>query len=130
MSRTPKCKTCVSYSVDEKGCAVCEYSGHVIERESSPLYDNGQCYERRSHEKLSPSELSLARSNAGKKGGRTAGYGKGRSPTKQMSVRLHDYNVFSAYAKKERRALAEQFHVIMRQVVTKYPELKPDGWID
>lgn len=130
MSRTPKCKTCVSYRTDEKGCTVCEYSGHVIERDSSPLYDNGQCYERKERAKLSPSELSLARSNAGKKGGRTAGYGKGRAPTKQMSVRLHDYNAFVAYAKKKRRAMAEQFHIIMRQVVMKDPELKPKDWID
>lgn len=130
MGRKPKCKTCVSYTPQDDGTVECEYSGRKIDPESSPLYDEGACYERAQKKKLTPAELSAIRSNAGRKGGRKAGYGKGRAPTKCITVRMHDYDAFSRYSAGNRLSLAEQFHVITRQIVTKHPELKPPGWID
>lgn len=130
MSRKPLCKTCVSYQPQKDGSVVCDFSGATIEKNSQPLYENGTCYERKQKKKLTPQELSLIRSTAGRKGGRTAGYGKGRAPTKQMSVRLHDHKVFTEYSRKKGHAVAEQFHIIASEIVKKYPELKPPEWID
>ena len=128
MGRSPKCKTCVSYTPNADGTVVCEYSGKSIDVESKPLYD--ACYEKRQKKKLSPAELSMVRSIAGKKGGKKAGYGKGRAPTKQMSVRLPDYKVFVGYSRKKNHAMAEQFHLVASQMLEEHPELKPPEWID
>ena len=130
MGRKPMCKTCVSYEPQNDGTILCEYSGKLIDPESSPMFDGGACYERKVKKKLTPAELSLIRSKAGRKGGKAAGYGKGRAPTKQLSIRLHDYKVFSCYSQKNGLAFAEQFHVITRKIVANHPELKPPDWID
>ena len=130
MGRKPKCKTCVSYTPQDDGTVECEYSGRKIDPESSPLYDEGACYERAPKKKLTPAELSFIRSKAGRKGGRKAGYGKGRAPTRQIQVRKCDHEVFFGYSQKNKRAMAEQFHVITTQIVAKHPELKPPDWID
>lgn len=132
MGRKPLCKTCVSYEPQKDGTIRCEYSGKIIDPESSPMFGDeaGTCYERKSRRKLTPAQLSLVRSKAGRKGGRAAGYGKGRAPTKQLSIRLHDYKVFCGYSQKNGLAFAEQFHVITRKIVANHPELKPPDWID
>lgn len=130
MSRKPSCKTCVSYQPQKDGSIVCDFSGATIEKNSQPLYENGTCYERKQKKKLTPQELSLIRSNAGRKGGRTAGYGKGRAPTKTITVRQHDYEVFTAFAAMKKRSIAEQFHAIAKSMVDKTPQIKPKGWID
>ena len=128
--RKPKCKNCTSYVPQPDGSVICEYSGKVITADSSALFDDGACYERKKKPKITPAELSKIRSAAGRKGGRAAGYGKGRAPTKQLSVRLHDYNAFSNYSQRNGFALAEQFHDIAKKIVIKHPELKPPDWID
>lgn len=130
MSRKPSCKTCVSYQAQKDGSVVCDFSGATIEKNSQPLYENGTCYERKQKKKLTPQELSLIRSTAGRKGGRTAGYGKGRAPTKTITVRQHDYEVFTAFAAMKKRSIAEQFHAVAKSMVDKTPQIKPKGWID
>ena len=130
MGRKPKCKTCVSYTPQDDGTVECEYSGNVIDPESSPLFDGGSCYKRKEKRKLTPAQLSLIRSRAGRIGGLKSGGGKGPIQTKTMNVRLHDHKVFANYSQTNNRSIAEQFHVIARQIVTKHPELKPPDWID
>ena len=130
MGRKPKCKTCVSYTPQDDGTVECEYSGKVIDPESSPLFDGGSCYERREKKKLTPDELSLVRSEAGRKGGLKNGGGKGRTPTTTITVRLLDYRVFLSYAKSLKVSITESFHKTARAIVAKHPELKPPDWID
>ena len=84
----------------------------------------------RNKRKLSPEELSLVRSAAGRKGGLKSGYGKGRAPTRTATVRLHDYKVLVAYAGMKKSSIAGMFHLVAKSVVAKYPQLKPPEWID
>ena len=130
MSRKPFCKTCVSYQPQADGLFVCDHSGATIEKNGQPLYENGACYERKQKKKLTPQELSLVRSNAGRKGGRVSGYGGGRAPTKTMTIRQLDYEVITAYAKKLNYSIAEAIHKISKSITIKYPDTKPKGWIE
>lgn len=129
MGRKPKCKTCVSYTPQDDGTVECEYSGRKIDPESSPLFEDGACYERAPKKKLTPAELSKIRSAAGKKGGMKK---RGRTPKSQMQVNAMDFKVFSAYALQiQGQTIVATFHnKIARQLVAKYPQLKPEGWKD
>ena len=73
--------------------------------------------------KLTPEELSRIRSEAGRKGGRAAGYGKGRAPTKTMTVREPDYHIIVNYADAKQISIAEALHRICEGLKAKYPEL-------
>ena len=126
--RHPLCKTCCDYRPQEDGTVICYYSGKAIAPDGSPMFDGGKCYERKGKPKRSPQEISAIRAAAGRKGGRKAGYGKGRAPTKTATIRQHDYLVFCKYAGN--RSLAETFHMIAKSIVAKHPEMKPHGWID
>ena len=130
MGRKPKCRTCVSYEPQQDGTILCEYSGKLIDPESAPMFDGGTCYERKEKKKLTPAELSLIRSKAGRMGGLKSGGGKGPVQTKTMNVRLHDHKVFVGYSQMNNCSLAEQFHVIAKKIVASHPELKPPDWID
>ena len=130
MGRSPMCKTCVSYLPNPDGTVVCEYSGRIIDAKSKPPSLDTTCYERRQKKKLSPTELVLARSIAGRKGGKKAGYGKGRAPTKTMTIRLLDYHVIVAYARELNVFIAEAIHRIAKAIVKNHPNTKPTGWIE
>ena len=80
--------------------------------------------------KLTREELSRVRSAAGRKGGRKAGYGHGRAPTKTMMVRLPDYNILSAYADLRGFSLAEGIHRLCVGLTKKYDELKKFAPVD
>lgn len=56
--------------------------------------------------------LSAKRSAAGRKGGRVAGYGKGRAPTKTLTVRKPDYDVIVALSDMRKVAIAEAIHIL------------------
>ena len=126
--RHPMCKTCCDYRPQQDGTVICNYSGKAIAPDGSPMFDGGKCYERKTRQKKTAQEISAARSAAGRKGGRKAGYGKGRAPTNTVTMRRHDYLVFNAYAGK--RSLAETIHQIAKSILAKHPEMKPEGWID
>ena len=132
MGRKPKCKSCVSYEPQEDGTVLCEYNGRLIDPNGSPMFDGGACYEKKKKKKLTPVELSLIRSSAGRKGGMRPKKKRGRTPKSQMQVNTIDLKVFSAYASRiKQQTIVATFHDnITRQLVSKYPELKPDGWID
>jgi hypothetical protein len=102
----------------------------TIEKSAQSSIENDTCYERRQKKKLTPQELSLVRSNAGRKGGRVSGYGKGRAPTKTMTIRRLDYEVITAYAKKLNYSIAETIHKISKSITIKHPDTKPKGWIE
>ena len=130
MSRKPSCKTCVSYQPQADGSFVCNLKRVTIEKSARSSIENDTCYERRQKKKLTPQELSLVRSNAGRKGGRVSGYGGGRAPTKTMTIRQLDYEVITAYAKKLNYSIAETIHKISKSITIKYPDTKPKGWIE
>lgn len=120
------CKTCRDYLPQDDGTVVCNYSGKIIDPDGKPMFDDGKCYERKPKDKPTREALSAIRSAAGRKGGRKAGYGKGRAPTNTATIRRHDYLVFQGYAGNG--SLAEMFHKLAKAILAKHPELKPEGW--
>lgn len=74
-------------------------------------------------EKLTKEELSRVRSIAGRKGGRKSGYGKGRAPTKTVTVRKADYDILVAYADLRQFPIAEGIHRLCVGLTKKYSEL-------
>ena len=75
-------------------------------------------------EKLTKEELSMVRSLAGRKGGSKSGYGKGRAPTKTVTVRKADYDILVAYADLRQFPIAEGIHRLCVGLTKKYDELK------
>ena len=120
------CRNCESFVVAD-GKTVCKCLD--IERTDT---DNpppeSMCWKKRP--KLSGDALSLLRSQSGRKGGRPAGYGKGRSPTKQASLRAMDHAVLSAYARLKGTSMADSVHRLCGSILIKYPQLKPENWVD
>lgn len=126
--RKPKCKNCAHFKVltDEYGEDYrCDLINDFVLPDDAPSC-NGS-FVRREKKRVTQDELSRIRSAAGRKGGRKAGYGKGRAPTNTVTIRHGDYLVFNAYAGK--RSLAEMFHQIAKSIIAKHPELKPPEWI-
>ena len=121
------CKNCESFAVDEDGKKKCRFLDVERDDFSTPPPESA-CWKKRP--KLSGSELSKVRSEAGKKGGRPKGYGKGRSPTRQASLRLMDHQVLSAYSEKKQIPLAQTVHLLCRSLIKQYPDLNPEGWVD
>lgn len=77
--------------------------------------------------KITPEELSRIRSEAGRKGGRAAGYGNGRAPTKTITVREPDYHILVNYADAQQISIAETIHRICEGLKAKSPELSTVG---
>ena len=84
-------------------------------------------------------ELSAARSMAAKsrknnRGGRPVGSKTNPElkaiPTRSLSVRDPDYQVFRAFAFKHNIQIAEAMHRLAKSVLKNHPDLKPEGWID
>lgn len=84
-------------------------------------------------------ELSAARSRAAKsrkhnRGGRPAGSRTNPDllavPTRSLSIREPDYNVFRKYAFLNNLTIAEAIHRLARSLLKNHPELKPEGWVD
>ena len=87
----------------------------------------------------SAAELSAARSRAAKsrkhnRGGRPAGSRTNPElkaiPTRSLTVREPDYQVFRKYALVNNLSIADATHKITKAVVAKHPELKPENWFD
>ena len=84
-------------------------------------------------------ELSAARSRAAKsrkhnRGGRPAGStidpAKKAVPTRSLSVREPDYQVFRKYAFVNNITISEAIHRLARSLLRNHPDLKPEGWVD
>ena len=84
-------------------------------------------------------ELSAARSRAAKsrkhnRGGRPAGSKTNPElkavPTRSLTVRDPDYQVFRKYAFVNNIQIAETMHRLARSVLKNHPELKPQDWVD
>ena len=84
-------------------------------------------------------ELSAARSRAAKsrkqnKGGRPAGSKKNPElkavPTRSLTVREPDYQVFRGYAFKSNIQIAEAMHGLAKSLLKNHPDLKPESWVD
>ena len=111
------------------GTIVCECSGRTIDANSKPPFDDPSCYERRPKKKVSPTELSKIRSEAGKKGGLKK---RGRTPKSQIQINKIDFLVFSEYARRvEKDTIVQTFHNrITKKILLTHPELKPPDWVD
>lgn len=130
MSRKAMCKSCVNYDKQQNGKVVCIEKGKEIDPESyAPIADGRSCYGREVKPSLTVEQLHEIRSAAGRKGGLKRKK-NGRSPTKQLSVRLCDYKVFSEYSQISMRSMAEQFHIVALEILKEHPHLKPPEWID
>lgn len=120
------CKNCESFA-SEDGKAWCNYLNVERTDRDNPPYES-ICWKPRP--RLSGDALSLARSEAGKLGGRKKGYGRGRAPTKQASLRLLDHNVLMAYSQMKKQSFAQTIHIVCNNLIKNYPNLRPDGWVD
>ena len=86
----------------------------------------------------SAAELSEARSRAAKsrknnRGGRPAGSKTNPElkavPTRSLTVREPDYQVFRGYAFKSDIQIAEAMHRLARSLLKNHPDLKPKDWV-
>ena len=84
-------------------------------------------------------ELSAARSRAAKsrkhnRGGRPAGSKTNPElkavPTRSLTVREPDYQVFRKYAFVNNIQIAETMHRLARSLLKNHPELKPQDWVN
>lgn len=87
----------------------------------------------------SAAELSAARSRAAKsrkhnRGGRPAGSKTNPElkavPTRSLTVREPDYQVFRKYAFVNNITIADATHRLARSLLKNHPELKPENWVD
>ena len=87
----------------------------------------------------SAAELSAARSLAARsrkhnRGGRPAGSRTNPElkavPTRALTVREPDYQVFRKYAFVNNIQIAEAMHRLARSMLKNHPELKPQDWVD
>ena len=122
------CKNCESFAVDEDGKKKCRFLDVERDDFSTPPPESA-CWTKRP--KLSGSDLSKVRSEAGRKGGgRPKGSGNGRTPTKQASLHLTDYQVLMGYSEIKKIPLVKTIHLLCRSLIKQYPEIKPEGWVD
>ena len=121
------CKNCNSFPRFATGVCKCAFLGIDVDPTSAPPPDKN-CWSKR--RKLTPEELSRVRSAAGRKGGSRSGYGQGRMPTQQTSLRKMDHDVLANYAQTKNISMAEAVHRICKTLVAKYPNLKTEYWRD
>ena len=123
------CRNCAACAVTDDGAMRCEKLNKPIAATDNPPLDS-TCWTKR--EKLSGEALSLARARAGRSGGggRPKGYGNGRAPTKQLSIRLPDYQVLAAYSDMKFCPLVHTVHLLCKSLVKQYPDIKPEAWVD
>ena len=119
MGRYPKCKTCANIVAGENGSHFCKERGEETTPDRSFPCES---FSKAPKQKKTPEELSLIRSQAGRKGGKSLFRG-GRAPTKQMSVRFQDWEIFGRMAEKHGVSMSEAFHRICKNIVAKHPEL-------
>ena len=120
MGRNPKCKTCTNIICTNGDCHFCKKTGKEVNPDTS--FDC-EFYNKAQKPKKTAEELSLIRSESGRKGGKKAGYGSGRAETKQMSVRIGDWEMFGLFSKKMEVSMAEAFHRICVNIAKKHPDL-------
>lgn len=119
MGRYPMCKNCANIVAGKNGSHFCTERGEETTPDRSFACES---YAKAPKQKKTPEELSLIRSQAGRKGGRSLFRG-GRAPTKQMSVRLNDWEIFGRMAEKHGVSMSEAFHRICENIVKANPDL-------
>lgn len=119
MGRYPKCKTCANILACENGSHFCRERGEETTPDRSFACETYASSKR----KKTKEEISLIRSQAGRKGGKSLFRG-GRSPTKQMSVRLEDWEFFGMFASSRKMSMAEVFHRICVGIRMDHPDLE------
>lgn len=84
-------------------------------------------------------ELSAARSRAAKSrkhnnGGRPVGSRNNPErkavPTRSLTVREPDYQVFRKYAFNKEITISETIHRLAASLLKNHPELKPESWVE
>ena len=119
MGRYPMCKNCANIVAGENGSFFCKELGEETKPGRSFACES---YMKTLKVKKTAEELSLIRSQAGRKGGKSL-YRGGRAPTKQMSVRLQDWEIFGRMAEKHGVSMSEAFHRICNNIVARNPDL-------
>lgn len=122
MGRYSMCKNCVNIVAGENGSHFCKERGEETRPERSFACAS---YVKAPKQKKTKEELSLIRSQAGRKGAiaKGSGYGTGGVPTCSMHVRREDYETFSRLAEKQRWSITETFHQMCVQILRKNPDL-------
>ena len=119
MGRYPMCKNCANIVAGENGSFFCKERGEETKPDRSFACES---YVKTLKQKKTPEELSLIRSQAGRKGAiaKGSGYGTGGTPTCSMHVRKSDYETFASFATKRGVSITEAFHRVCANLAVKY----------